>query len=171
MFKYLHDRDPRKRSFAVVSEMLVSNGAAFTHLSRAGIADEFIKDKQYILITCEDGKEGILQEGDDIVLSLFDPKTNTSEHYRSALFSSLSRRKLAALVEEHGLSFNHPREGAGKFLDVAIGEGVAYETLKPLCDVLVKLRGRHGAIIQRITNDQHPNYGKHYLELPSFWWE
>lgn len=61
------------------------------------------------------------------------------------------------------------RQGAGKFKDLEVSCGRDYSFLLALKGALHERRVASN--IRSVTNPDHPQRGKLYLELPSFWCE
>lgn len=93
----------------------------------------------------------------------------------------ITAEQLETIVATHGLKIDEWRCGAGKFRDLSIGTGAPFKQLNALALELKKIPGvttSDGATspalimhFDRVTNDEHPDFGKLYLEIESFWWE
>lgn len=75
---------------------------------------------------------------------------------------------LAALADCYGLGLNDWRGGAGKFRDVCIGTGAAYHPLMGFVGAC-KAAGLL-CRLQQVNVPDHPDCGKVYAEVSSFWW-
>lgn len=75
---------------------------------------------------------------------------------------------LAALADFFGLGLDDWRGGAGKFRDVNIGTGGTLHALQGFAAACQ----RAGIMcrVQQVNTPDHPDFGKLYAEVGSFWW-
>lgn len=78
--------------------------------------------------------------------------------------------QLKAACDGHGLTIDGFHGGAGKFRDVEIGVGAEY---RRLLDLGRFLKQDYGVLfaIRHVDVEAHKDFGKAYLEVPSFWWD
>lgn len=77
--------------------------------------------------------------------------------------------QLRELMIRHGLKIDGLHAGAGRFRDLEIGVGALPRTLAAFA-ADVRAAG-HTATVTRVTNHEHPDFAKAYVEIPSFWYE
>lgn len=82
----------------------------------------------------------------------------------------LTKAIVEQIAKENNLQIDF-HAGAGKFRDVYLGIGASYEVLTKLKKELATKYNDTYTKISRVTNSEHPDYPKPFLELPSFWWE
>ncbi len=78
-------------------------------------------------------------------------------------------QELETTLKAHGLSIDSWQGGAGQFRDLHIGTGQPYWKLEGAAQAL-RADGLDATMTQ-VTNDQHADFGKPYVEVKSFWWE
>ena len=76
--------------------------------------------------------------------------------------------ELQAVLDKHGLKIDGWRGGAGKFRDLEIGVGAAAPLLAAIA---AELGGNVSARVTSVSNADHADYGKRYVEVSSFWWD
>jgi hypothetical protein len=75
-------------------------------------------------------------------------------------------REMEALIAHHGLTLALKRQGAGEFVDL---ECTGPESqLLAFCGALK--REHYLCSVQRVNNPDHPDHGKPYALVESFWW-
>ena len=80
----------------------------------------------------------------------------------------MNREQLDGLLTKHGIKQDGARRHGGKFCTLEIGTGCDYVALQALKNDLVA-NGACSVSLTRVSNDQHPQYGKPYIEIDSFW--
>lgn len=83
----------------------------------------------------------------------------------------MTSRDLTILAARHCLTIDGFRGGAGKFRDIYVGTGA---NPVQLLAFVSEFKQRDSVIrpIHRIVNvPGHKDFGKPYVEIPSFWWE
>jgi hypothetical protein len=81
----------------------------------------------------------------------------------------VNKSTLLTILDAHGLKIDGYREGVGSFRDLEIGVGAPFKALQALKAELLQAGG--GIVnITNVTNSEHPDFPKMYLEVGSFWW-
>jgi hypothetical protein len=75
--------------------------------------------------------------------------------------------ELKAMLASHQVAIDGARGSVGKFRDLEVGVGAPLETLAAVHREL-KAAGVNASIV-RVTNPDHPDHGKPYVEVPSWW--
>jgi len=87
------------------------------------------------------------------------------------------QERLFEILAEHGFSeadgeTTRVTSGTWKagFRTLEIGTGAPWGKLY-LLGKQIKKELNCFAVVERVSNHAHPDYGKYYLEVSSFWWE
>ncbi len=81
----------------------------------------------------------------------------------------VNKRRLEQIVAEHGLKVDGTRGHVGEYRDLEIGVGAQQHQLQAL-KLALQARGCPCAMkIAFVDVKDHPDYGKAYLEVSSFW--
>ncbi len=86
----------------------------------------------------------------------------------------LNRAKLLAIFDDYGLALDCERITAGRenagFRTFEAGTGVDYNTLRMAKNAIDVIFGKSNFnSIDTVNNPSHPQYGKFYLNVESFW--
>jgi hypothetical protein len=101
----------------------------------------------------------------------------------------MTRSQLDQLCQNHGVKVDDVHQGPGKFADLFIGTGAPVSTLDNLKKAIISTQGFGGEIrpvnmgtifnpqyqdinlirIDRVDNPEHPDFGKPFLMVGSFW--
>lgn len=81
----------------------------------------------------------------------------------------MNQQQLTEFLAQRGLKIDDFRAGAGKFRDIYTGTGQISGVLHEVTDDL-RCRGV-SAQVARVTNREHPDFGKSMVEIESFWWD
>jgi len=85
--------------------------------------------------------------------------------------------QLNSVLGAHGVKIDSYGEGAGKFRTLYIGTGESHtrlRTIKTALDEADKAAGSPNPEIchlTRVTNREHPDFGKPMLVIESYWWD
>jgi len=85
----------------------------------------------------------------------------------------MNLEQLKAMAKKHGLEVDPGHAGAGKFRDVEVGMGADYPQLNAFIADYKKAEpvAARMVALRHVTNTDHPQLGKPYIEIGSFWYE
>lgn len=81
---------------------------------------------------------------------------------------TMTKSELHALLDRLGATLDVVHGSIGHFRDLEIGVGASVATLF-IVKAELRLAGV-GSLFRIVRNEDHPDYGKPYLEVPSFWY-
>jgi hypothetical protein len=84
---------------------------------------------------------------------------------------NFDKASLQRLVEQHQMTIDGCREGAGKFRDLEIGIGKTYKELAALKTAIFNEASYLQVQITHVSNEGHKHFGKCFIVIHSFWYE
>jgi len=76
------------------------------------------------------------------------------------------------ILAKYNLKIDGIRQGVAKFRDLEIGIGASHDVLNQVRSELIASGLSDNMMrITNVSNPEHPQFRKPYLEIVSFWWE